>query len=139
MDLSGCSLTYATSERILTLQPNDTLISTTPPLPGRWTISDITSDGGDSPVIRFNERATIMVRIPESYLALPGERITVTLIPPRSVPLSRSAGPSRVRYMMLRFWYNHQEAEIYNTTYHSQFFPKTGSSSNWLMRLASAE
>jgi archaeal flagellin FlaB len=91
MDLSGCSLTYATSERILTLQPNDTLISTTPPLPGRWTISDITSDG-DSPVIRFNERATIMVRIPESYLALPGERITVTLIPPvgTAVTVSRT-------------------------------------------------
>ncbi|WP_165077220.1 archaellin/type IV pilin N-terminal domain-containing protein [Methanogenium sp. MK-MG] len=96
MDLSGCSLAYVTSESILTLQPNSTLISAIPPLPGMWTIYDITSDG-DTPVIQFNEQVTIMVRVPESYAALPGERITVTLIPPAgtAVTVSRTV-PAKV-------------------------------------------
>ncbi|WAI00250.1 archaellin/type IV pilin N-terminal domain-containing protein [Methanogenium organophilum] len=91
VNLSGSTVTYVTSEHILPLLQNSPLVSTMPPLPGRWTISDITSSG-DSSVIQFNEQATIMVHLPESHLAYQGELITVTLIPPTgtAVTLSRT-------------------------------------------------
>ena len=81
LDLSGSSITYVTSARILTLQPNSTLISEMPPLPGRWTIYDVSS-AGDASILQFNKQVTIVVRVPESDAALPGNQITVTLIPP---------------------------------------------------------
>ncbi|WFN34307.1 hypothetical protein L1S32_10760 [Methanogenium sp. S4BF] len=81
VDLSGSTVTYVTSDRILSLQPNSTLISGMPPLPGRWTIYDV-SPFGDGSIIQFNEQVTIMIRVPESDAASPGERISVTLIPP---------------------------------------------------------
>lgn len=87
VNLSGSTVTYVTSDRILTLQPNSTLISGVPPLPGRWTIYDVSS-AGDTSIIQFNEQATIMLRLPESDAALPGERITVTLIPPFGTAVS---------------------------------------------------
>lgn len=81
VNLSGSTMTYVTSDRILSLQPNSTLISGTPPLPGRWTIYDVSS-AGNPPVIQFNEQVTFMLRVPESDAALPGEQITVTFVPP---------------------------------------------------------
>lgn len=81
VDLSGCIVTYMTSEKIQTIQPNTTLISGRPPLPGMWTIADVSS-GGDTSVIRSNDQATIVVRVQEHDAALSGEKITITLIPP---------------------------------------------------------
>ncbi|MDE4908603.1 flagellin [Methanogenium marinum] len=81
VDLSGCTITYMTSEKILAIQPNSTLISGTPPLPGMWTIADVSS-AGDSYLIQSDEQATIVIRLQESDAALAGEKITITLIPP---------------------------------------------------------
>ena len=100
-DLSGSAVTYVTSEKILKLQPNSTLVSDMPPLPGRWTISDISS-GGDTPVIQCNEQATIVVRVPKSDAAKSGERIVVTLIPPTgtTVTVSRTV-PAKIGAVMI--------------------------------------
>ena len=89
MDLSGSAVTYVTSENILTLQPNSTLISVMPPLAGRWTIFALSS-GGDTPVIQCNEQVTIVVRMPESVVAVPGERITLSFIPPTGTAVTVS-------------------------------------------------
>jgi len=61
------------------------------PLPGMWTIADVSS-AGDTPVIQFNEQATIVVRAQESDVALPGGEITIVLIPPvgRAVTVIRT-------------------------------------------------
>ena len=87
VDISDCSVTYVTSEKIVTIQPNTTLMSGMPPLSGMWTIADVSS-AGDTSVIESNEQATIVVRLQESDMGLPGEKITITLIPPVGTPVS---------------------------------------------------
>ena len=87
VDISGCTVTYVTSEKFLTIQPNTTLQSGMLPLPGMWTIADVSS-AGDTSVIESNEQATIVVRLQESDVGLPGEKITITLIPPVGTPVS---------------------------------------------------
>ncbi|NLO77183.1 MAG: flagellin [Methanomicrobiales archaeon] len=87
IDLSECSMIYATPNHILTIQPNSTLISGLPPLPGRWTIYDTSTDV-DASTLRFNKQITILLCVPESEIAHPGDRITVTLSPPFGAALS---------------------------------------------------
>ena len=87
VDISDCSVTYVTSEKIVTIQPNTTLMSGMPPLSGMWTIADVSS-AGDTSVIESDEQATIVVRLQESDMGLPGEKITITLIPPVGTPVS---------------------------------------------------
>jgi len=101
VDLSGSAVTYVTSEKILTLRPNSTLISGMPPLPGMWTIYGVSS-AVDTYVIRSDEQVTIVVRVPESDAALSGERITVTFIPPfgTAVTVSRTI-PGKISDVMI--------------------------------------
>ena len=87
VDLSSSTLTYVSSDYIIALQPNNTLVSEMPPLPGKWTIYDISS-AWDASTVQFNKQVTIMLRLPEANVALPGNRITVTLIPPFGAAVS---------------------------------------------------
>ena len=103
MDLSRSTVTYATSENIFTLRANTTLVSGMPPLPGNWTIYGVSIPGDtDSAIIRGHEQMTIMVRMPESEEALPGEQFAVTLVPPSgtAVTVIRTI-PSRINDVMV--------------------------------------
>lgn len=96
MDLGGSAVGYVTSEKILSLQPNSTLVSGKPPLPGMWTIYDISS-GMDTSVIQGNEQATIMLRVPELDAAHSGEHIVVTLTPPTGTAVTvRRTVPAKI-------------------------------------------
>lgn len=98
MDLSESTLTYATQDTILSLAPSSPLVSTVPPLPGRWSVYDISGPGGgDAPVIEGGESVTIVVRVPETDAAVPGEAFMVTLVPPAGTALTVSRTvPSRI-------------------------------------------
>lgn len=98
MDLSGSILTYATQDSLIPLRASDPLVSTIPPLPGRWSICDMSGAGdGEAPVIQDQELVTILVRVPETDAAVAGEPFIVTLAPPAgtAVTVSRSV-PSRI-------------------------------------------
>lgn len=98
MDLSGSTLTYVTPDAIIPLQASDPLVSELPPLPGRWSVCDVSNLGdGDAPVIQGWESVTILVRVPETDAALPGERFMITLAPPAGTAMTVSRTvPSRI-------------------------------------------
>jgi len=98
MDLSGSVLTYVTQDSLLTLRASCPLFSTVPPLPGRWSVCDISGTGdGNATVIQGGESVTILVRVPETDAAVSGEQFTFTLAPPAgtAVTVSRIV-PSRI-------------------------------------------
>ena len=98
MDISRSTVTYVTSESLTPLQANTTLVSDMAPLPGRWTIYNVSGSGdAEKSVIQGQEQVTIVVHVPETDVAFPGERITVTFVPPSgtAVTVSRTV-PSKI-------------------------------------------